>query len=59
MYVSDEYSELRQELKNGLVIDPPMFCKKFQNLAPMIEIDFVILNSKKYNLFIFLISKKS
>ena len=37
MYVSDEYSELRQELKNGLVIDPPRFCKKFQNLAPMLH----------------------
>ena len=35
MYVSEEYSELRQELKNGLLIDPPRFCKKFQNLAPM------------------------
>ena len=35
MYVSDEYSELGQELINGLVIDPPRFCKKFQNLAPM------------------------
>ena len=35
MHVSDEYSELGQELKNGLVIDPPRFCKKFQNLAPM------------------------
>ena len=23
MHVSDEYSELGQELKNGLVIDPP------------------------------------
>ena len=36
MYVSDEYSELGQELKNGLVIDPPRFWKKFQNLAPML-----------------------
>ena len=27
MYVSDEYSELGQELKNGLVIDPPSFKK--------------------------------
>ena len=25
MYVSDEYSELGQELKNSLVIDPPRF----------------------------------
>ena len=27
MYVSDEYSELGQKLKNGLVIDPPGFFK--------------------------------
>ena len=38
MHVSDEYSELGQELKNGLVIDPPRFCKKLQNLAPMRDI---------------------
>ena len=38
MYVSDEYSELGQEIKNGLVIDPPRFCKNFQNLAPMAHI---------------------
>ena len=41
MYVSDEYSELGQELKNGLVIDPPRFWKKFQNLAPMTEVKFL------------------
>ena len=27
MYVLDEYSELGQELKNGLIIDPPGFLK--------------------------------
>ena len=35
MYVSDEYSELGQELKNGFVIDPSGCFLKFQNLAPM------------------------
>ena len=44
MYVSDEYSELRQELKNGLVIDPPRFGKKFQNLAPMV----LVINLFRY-----------
>ena len=48
MHVSDEYSELGQELKNGLVIDPPRFCKKFQNLAPMELRDAAVRTKPQY-----------
>ena len=44
MYVADEYSELGQELKMAcLVIDPPRFFFKFQNLAPMIRVMKIII----------------
>ena len=38
MHVSDEYSELGQELKNGLVIDPPGFVKNSKTMINTILI---------------------